>query len=270
MNYLKSPFNYTGQKYPILDQIFNYFPKEVDTFYDLFCGGGSVFINVDYNNIVINDIITPLIKFYKELKYKDYETLSLNISFERINKDDAKGYQLLRESFNITKDDPYKFFCLVSFCTNNLGRFNKSGGFNQTFGKRTVNKNTLEKLELYSQKIKTQNIQFYNKNFYEFDFFNKNDFVYLDPPYFYGSDAGYNQNWNILQETILIRYLELLNKNNIKFAMSNTSFHKGVENESLKKICEMKNIKIINIDHNYDKVSRSGGSLTQEILVINY
>ncbi|MDK7859437.1 DNA adenine methylase, partial [Klebsiella pneumoniae] len=44
--YIKSPLNYIGGKYRILNQIMPLFPKDIKTFVDLFSGGGNVGINV--------------------------------------------------------------------------------------------------------------------------------------------------------------------------------------------------------------------------------
>lgn len=41
MEYVKSPFNYTGGKYKLLPQLLELFPKQVNTFVDLFAGGGE-------------------------------------------------------------------------------------------------------------------------------------------------------------------------------------------------------------------------------------
>ena len=158
MEYLKSAFNYTGQKYPILEQIYNKFPKkeEVDLFVDLFCGGGSVFVNCNYENIIANDIIKPLINFYNEiLKVDNFNLFKDNISKFIIEKDDQEGFIKMRSEFNEKGSvDPYQFFCLVVSCTNNMIRWNKKFQFNQTFGKRTYNKNTEEKLIEYFNRIK--------------------------------------------------------------------------------------------------------------------
>lgn len=40
MEYVKSPLNYTGGKYKLLPQLLELFPKQVNTFVDLFAGGG--------------------------------------------------------------------------------------------------------------------------------------------------------------------------------------------------------------------------------------
>lgn len=40
-NYVKSPLNYTGGKYKLLDDIIPLFPIKVDTFVDVFAGGST-------------------------------------------------------------------------------------------------------------------------------------------------------------------------------------------------------------------------------------
>lgn len=42
MEYVKSPLNYTGGKYKLLPQLLELFPKQVNTFVDLFAGGGGM------------------------------------------------------------------------------------------------------------------------------------------------------------------------------------------------------------------------------------
>lgn len=37
-DFIKSPLNYTGNKYRILDQIEEFFPKQINQMIDLFCG----------------------------------------------------------------------------------------------------------------------------------------------------------------------------------------------------------------------------------------
>lgn len=40
-NYIQSPLNYTGGKYKLLNQLVPLFPKNINTFIDLFGGGGQ-------------------------------------------------------------------------------------------------------------------------------------------------------------------------------------------------------------------------------------
>lgn len=276
IEYLKSAFNYTGQKYKILDKIYKFFPRknEVDVFVDLFCGGGSVFINSDYNKIIANDKITPLINFYKEIQtVETYDELKNNLGSYILDKEDKDAYMLSRKKFNDSGAvNPYHFFCLLQSCTNNMMRFNKNYMFNQTFGKRTFNTSTDIKLKSYFDRIKTMNVKFTNMDYKDFldklleTKKNDNIFVYLDPPYLI-TEAGYNSYWSKDLEVDMYKYLDILNENGIKFLMSNVSKHKGVDNPHMDKI---EKYNIVEIEHDYDKVSRSDNKETQEIIVKNF
>lgn len=68
MQYIKSPLNYTGGKYKLLNSLFEIFPNKIDTFVDLFAGGFNVGINVTANTIICNDHIYYLIDLYKFLQ----------------------------------------------------------------------------------------------------------------------------------------------------------------------------------------------------------
>ena len=68
--FLKSPLNYVGGKYKLLPQLLEYFPKEINTFVDMFSGGFNVGINVDSKKTICNDINSFIIDLYKEL-YKE-------------------------------------------------------------------------------------------------------------------------------------------------------------------------------------------------------
>lgn len=273
MTYLKSPFNYSGQKYPIIGQILANFPKKesVGIFYDLFCGGGSVFINCHYDRVTINDKLKPLIQFYRHLAMLHFSQVKCNIEQYKVEKDNPESFANLRKLFNFHKDNPYMFFCLVSSCTNNLMRFNKKGEFNQTFGKRTVSDTTYEKLQRYSTVIQNKDVTIYNQDFDSFlDKLNKNDFVYLDPPYLI-TEAGYNTLWGNEQERRLYAFMAELNKMGVRFALSNVSVHKGVKNESLMEFVEKSKFNVINIVHSYEKVAKKkNAGDTQEIFIMNY
>ena len=120
---IKNPISYPGNKNKLLKEIIPLFPKEINTFVDVFCGSGVVGVNSNANHINCNDIskhcldvlkyfyfnsfakiISDLEKiitnykltysrtkekgFYKEIKH---EGLSL------YNKD---GYNQLKEDYN--------------------------------------------------------------------------------------------------------------------------------------------------------------------------
>src|SRR5699024_3366332 len=54
--YIKSPLNYIGGKYKLLEQIIPLFPNDINIFLDLFSGGANVGINVKANKYIFNDM----------------------------------------------------------------------------------------------------------------------------------------------------------------------------------------------------------------------
>jgi DNA adenine methylase len=273
---LKSPLNYTGSKDKIIHQLTQHFPiqESVDTFWDVFTGGLSVTINTQYDKYRSNDIIKPLIDFYRNL-YLACQEGSIEkeidkILIHKIDKNSTEQYAGLREKFNETKD-PYLFFSLVNSCTNNMMRFNKKFKFNQTFGKRNINDNTIRKLFDYCEVLKSKNIIFENLNFqklFENSTPKKDDFVYLDPPYYQITEAGYNAYWSKSDEEDLYDLIDSLEKQGIRFALSGVKTHKGIPNPYLTRLSKYK---IIEIQHDYEKVAKNKNiGSTQEILVINY
>ena len=77
---IKSPLNYTGGKFKLLPQILPFFPKEIDVFYDIFCGGANVAINVNAKKIIGIDINKKIIDLYNYFLTKNSEDLCNEIS----------------------------------------------------------------------------------------------------------------------------------------------------------------------------------------------
>ena len=118
---------------------------------------------------------------------------------------------------------------------------------------------------------KEKDIQFNCSNYKEL--FQKfpptpSDFVYLDPPYAYLSEAGYNAYWSKSDENFLYELLDKLNDLGVRFALSGMSVNKGIKNPNMDKL---EKYKVINLDYDYQKVARKKNlGDSQEILVINY
>lgn len=80
---VKPVIKYVGGKSDLLTPIFEKFPKNINTYYEPFLGGGSILLNVltlleenkmTVNRIKVNDLNTVLIEMYKNIKnnYKQY------------------------------------------------------------------------------------------------------------------------------------------------------------------------------------------------------
>ena len=285
--FIKSPLNYIGGKYKILNQLIDIFPKDINCFIDLFAGGCNVGINVKANMIIMNDNLTYLIDLYKimqELKEVDI----LNHIYHRINEFDLSltndiGYKNLRFLYNLYKN-PLDLFVLIAFSFNHQIRFNNKHDFNNPFGKERsyYNKTIESNLKQFIKKIQNSNIIFTSTNFQDFDIlkYSNNDFFYCDPPYLitrgtYNDGKRGFSGWGIQEEIDLLDKLDRLSKNNIKFALSNVIEHKGKINFILEDwLSKNKNYIINNIDINYSNSNYQTKNRNQngskEVLITNY
>ena len=98
--FIEPPFNYSGSKYKMLDQLIPMFDYNKKTFVDLFSGGGSVYTNIvrEFDKIIINDIIKDLILVQKYLLLND-KTIE-PVKLLCVVKDDKDGYNILRNNNN--------------------------------------------------------------------------------------------------------------------------------------------------------------------------
>lgn len=169
--YIKSPLNYTGGKYKILDKIIPKFSSEINTFVDLFSGGFNVGINVTANKIICNDNIIYLIELYEHIKKTETEELVLKIkkviNEYKLDKTNKEGYLKLRNEYNLSKK-PILLFVLICFPFNHQLRFNNSHQFNAPFGKDRSEYNIRieENLKVFSETLKQKEIIFTSLDFF--------------------------------------------------------------------------------------------------------
>ena len=300
---VKSPLNYTGGKYKLLNQIIPIFPSNLDLFVDLFSGGSNVGVNVNAKRIVCVDKQEEIIRVME--LFKKYEDGFIISSLEKIidkynlsnsllngykayNCTSDKGlgtynkskYLELRKDYNNMRDNSTEkdllFLTLVIYGFNNQIRFNSNGEFNMPVGKRDFNNSLRKNLKNFITKLKSKNIEFINSDFREFAIETTNNtLVYCDPPYFLGT-ASYNENggWTKQDEIDLLNYLAILDSKGVKFALSNVIEHKGNKNIILEAwIKEHKyNVHIIDCDYNNSNYHKQQGSITKttEVLITNY
>jgi len=222
-----SPFNYAGDK-STYTELFDV----TDPVADLFGGGGGYWSNVKSERILVNDVCEPLVKF-QERVYKDddaeFERMVSKLKDITNRIDSREMYEDLRRRFNESGNEML-FMCLLSTCTNNLVRFNKSGGFNQTWGKRRFNENMESKLRDFRSRIRNKDIEFYHGDFSKLDVTGYTLFV--DPPYLISS-AGYNTTWKVDDELRLYEFLK-----GRDFILTNYLTKGDMENEYLRDFIE--------------------------------
>lgn len=281
MNYIETPFNYTGSKFKLLSQILPEMDLSKKTFVDVFCGGGSVYTNVvdKYQKVIANDIIADLIGIHKGLvESDDIINSTKNLCPGKAN---AEGYAELRNSYN-ENPTPDKLWALMLSCTNNMVRFSQKFKFNQTYGDRGWNDNTTKKVDNFTKHIREykDNLVYLSTQFDKIEI-TSDMMIYCDPPY--GrikeddgslgkkqiSEAGYNAFW--LKEDDMKLYNFLINADKIgaSFMVSGVLYHDGKTCWMLDKlIADGFRYKVIEYD--YNKVSRKGDKETREIIITNY
>lgn len=286
--YIKSPLNYVGGKYKILNQIIPKFPKKINTFVDLFGGGFNVGINVDADTVVYNDVIEPLCELMNYFSNKNVEEvvqkLEDNISINGLDKGNTDAFLKLRNKYNhsVYKNEDDKiidFYTLILYSFNYQIRFNQNMKYNTPFGKNrsSYNSNTKKNLEKFVNKINKINVKVSKEKFVDFDFSNlgENDFVYCDPPYLI-TTGSYNdgnrgiKDWTLDDEKKLLNILDDLNSKGIKFALSNVLVANDKKNEILTEWSKKYTVYIIKNTFNNSNYRRKNKDDTIEVLITNY
>lgn len=281
--YIKSPLNYIGGKYRLLKQIIPLFPKEINTFVDLFSGGANVGINVRANYHIFNDMNDRINEMFRFFSTQDEEEL-INKIKNRINeyelsKTNEEAYLKFRSQYN-NNPNPLDLYVLVSYSYNYQFRFNNSMEFNNPFGRNRsrFSENMEKNLRLFVQKLHSIDAVFVDNLFHELDLseLSSEDFVYLDPPYLI-TTGNYNDgnrgfvNWSEIQEKQMYDLMDRLTSQGVRFALSNVLEHKGKTNELLKIYIEKSNVIVHYLDYNYNNSSyNSKGMGSVEVLITNY
>lgn len=281
MSYIKSPLNYTGGKYKLLSQILPLFPESIDTFVDLFCGGGNVGININANKIICNDIekeVISLLNNWTSLTSEvALECLKATITKYELSKTNEEGFKAIREDWNNGEKSWDMFYAMLTHAFNYQIRFNKNGEYNMPFGRNRSSFNpTLEKNFIsFINEIHNKNISFSSKDFTKVDLsrLTKDDLVYCDPPYLIAC-ASYNEQdgWNETKEQELLALLDELNERGVRFALSNVLENKGKSNNLLKEWSNKYNVYYLNNTYgncNYHAKDKTANS-TIEVLITNY
>lgn len=296
---MRSPLFYVGDKYKLMDQLINLFPKKINTFYEPFLGGGSVFLNVLADKYYLNDINKNLINIHRFLIrnshdpdkfFNDIEKIIYKYNLSRSFKEDIvpvnlkkeykktyfarfneQGYKSLREKVNENKkNDPMTLYLLLIYGFNRMLRFNGGGNFNLPVGNVDFNRNVVKALNDYFIFVRDKEIMINSKDFrgYLLDkVFSKNDFIYFDPPYILSS-SEYNKLWDEKSELDLLKLIDKINKKGVKFALSNVTHYNGNTNDIL--LDWMQKYNIHDIESNYINYHNNRKKIIKEVLITNY
>ena len=283
---VRSPMNYTGGKFKILNQILPLFPSDINCFVDLFAGGCNVAVNAKAKKIIANDNLTFLVELYGAFKKHGVsevlDHVQGRIEMHSLSLTNVDGYNMMRELYN-SERNPLDLFVLTAFSFNHQIRFNNNHQFNNPFGRERSSFNTAMEKNLinFVKKIQELDIEFSSTNFDKFSFDDvvPGDFVYCDPPYLI-TTGTYNDGkrgftgWGEKEEQKLLAILDGLDTRGIKFALSNVLVHKGSVNLILNEWVKNDGYVINDIEKNYSNSSyhttNRDKSSTREVLITNY
>ena len=259
----RSPLFYVGDKYKLVREIRTHFPEQINRMIEPFVGGGSVMMNVEAGSYLLNDIDSYVIAIHRMLcGFIGHEGDFFNTFFEMVDeyglslsykghstsdelkrefpktyyaKYNKEAYNHLKDDFNNGgRQDIMRLYMLLIYGFNRMLRFNARGDFNLPVGDVDFNQNTKDALDDYFRLLAEKNVEWHDKDFREFlggiDY-QKDDFIYLDPPYLI-TFSEYNKLWDAETEHELLTLLDELNAKGVRFAISNVTHYKGKVNDA--------------------------------------
>lgn len=285
------PFlKWVGGKTQILQKIIDKFPKNINTYKEIFLGGGSILIellqnnNINIKKIKAYDFNKNLIFTYKTIKnnvdklinnlqkiiteYKNIEKIKDTIrkptTYEERLISKECYYYYIRNEYNkiINNNDIMNavyFIFLNKTCFRGVHRIGPNG-FNVPFGNyKNPNIICVDNIRKLSQLFK-------KVNFYHMDFrksiINNNidNFIYMDPPYVPENKKSFTKyNVNGFNEKDHIELFKICNNIKCNFLMSNSNTLLVKNN--------MKKFKIEEIECKRSINSINPGSKVKEILI---
>lgn len=185
-------------------QLLDYLKQHIDLkklaghkLFEPFVGGGALFLDLEHDHVVINDINTELINVYKQIKKNPNELINI---LQIHKKKHCHDYYYQIRNIDRTKkinklsdvEKAARTIYLNRVCYNGLYRVNSKGEFNVPLG-RYVNPEIVfeEKLIEISKYLNNTSIEIRNVDFQEaVRDAKEGDVIYFDPPYDY-EESGF-------------------------------------------------------------------------------
>ena len=260
-SFSKPILKWVGGKTQILDKLMPEFPTEINNYREIFLGGGSVLISLlsyvkngiikIHGNIYAYDINEPLIYMYKNIQsnhnelYTQIQNLITDFNscgegvinrtpenIEEAKQSKENFYYWIRTKYNKLSPSDKKsplgsamFIFLNKTCFRGVFRLGPKG-FNVPYGHynnpEIINKSHLDEIHSLIQNVIFECCDFTTS----LSCIDKNDFVYLDPPYApetRNSFVGYTENsFTLENHNALFKLIHTLTENNKKMMLSNS------------------------------------------------
>lgn len=179
---LPPPFlKWAGGKRWLVSAFPELFPHSFNTYIEPFLGSGAVFFHLTPAKAILSDTNAELINTYEAIQL-DWRSIARELRVLHENHSQDLYYEIRKKSYKSKSKRAAKFIYLNRTCWNGLYRVNLKGEFNVPIG-------TKENVILGSDNFKEvskilKNTKLIVSDFQEvIDASNKNDFLFIDPPY---------------------------------------------------------------------------------------
>lgn len=200
------------------EQIISYFPKEIDTYYEPFCGSCSMLFQLLHSEIKVNkyvcsDVNEELITFFNLIKnnpdtiHEEYKIRWTKLTSNEEIKDKQIYYNQVRDNYNKTKNI-HDFVFLTRTSANGLIRYNSKGEFNAPFHltRNGIQPDRFKQIIFeWNEVINKNNVEFTSQDYKKIKS-KQNDYLFLDPPYantkgmYYGV-INFDEFWDWLRKS---------------------------------------------------------------------
>jgi DNA adenine methylase len=229
------PFlRWAGGKTRLIERLDKYIPQNFNNYHELFLGGSSLFVHLVNNERIkkkafLSDINNDLINTYIQIR----DSVEDVISFLATYKNNKTLYYRIR-SKNVTdlKERAARFIFLNRTSFNGIYRENLKGVYNVPYGfKKYKELFDFNNLRAFSTKL--QGVVLQSIDFEEYlTQIEKNDFIFLDPPYTVAhSNNGfikYNQKlFSIKDQKRLAEFIKKIEIRGAYFILTN-AYHKNI------------------------------------------
>ena len=273
---------WSGSKRSQCEDILEYFPQTINTYYEPFCGGCSMLMGLMNSDIfvkryVCSDINKDLIALWEKVKYSPDEIYESYVKlWEELNKDNdiyrkRKFFEEQRDIYNKTHD-PLVFFFIMRTTTNGMPRYNQKGEFNNSFH---VTRNGIKPellkpiLTEWSVKLRKNNVEFVHRSYEEIlGEVKEGDFIYMDPPYFNTKGMYFGG----IDFELFFVFLENVSKMNVRFALSFDGKSGDIDNTySIPENCYRRHFYIKSGNSSFKRtIGKDKNAIVYESLYLNY
>lgn len=266
------PFlKWAGGKSRLIPQYEPYLPKNYQTYYEPFLGGGALFFYLQPKKAVLTDINFELINTYCCVRDRVDDLIALLQEHKSNHNKNSRDYyySVRAKTFNDELAQAARFIYLNKTCYNGLYRVNSQGKFNVPLGKyKNPNICPVDLLRSASDILSNSEIK-------QADFTkvlnsanSSDDFVFLDPPYHPISDTSYFTGYSIYrfsenQQIKLRDTFKELSERGVKVMLSNSDC------DFIRSLYSSFTIHTISAGRSINSNTKKRGKIT-EVLITSY